>query len=130
MADRNTEFGKDPRYVSDNRDNRSTEHNDPRIVRDETAGVADTDSTSFLTKGGLRTDKNIDQGTVSELNEFTTESGGIAIDGGKLAGNHDDFEGDLEGTRGHTVPGADPNNRVTPAHDMKTGDAGPTWNPD
>jgi hypothetical protein len=46
-----------------------------------------------------------------------TSEGGIAIDGGKLAGNHDDFNGEVESRRLRNVPGADPNNEVHPPND-------------
>ncbi len=46
----------------------------------------------------------------------TTSDGGLAIDGGKLSGNQDDFEHELEhGVK--TTPGADPDNRVEPPND-------------
>lgn len=36
--------------------------------------------------------------------EIIDVDGGLAIDGGKLPGRHDDFEGELD--QGHPVPGA------------------------
>lgn len=36
--------------------------------------------------------------------EIIDIDGGLAIDGGKLPGRHDDFEGELD--QGHPVPGA------------------------
>ncbi|MEA2552039.1 MAG: hypothetical protein QOJ65_215, partial [Fimbriimonadaceae bacterium] len=92
-------------------------------------GVPEKDTTTFQTKGGIRPDTHADQGTIGTINEAVTSGGGIAIDGGKLAGNRDDFEGDL-GQRGPRPAGANPNNRVTPAHDLPTGDSGKTADPD
>lgn len=128
MSERKTEFGQDPRWVREERDNRGTDHSDPRQI-DPESGVDDVDTASFLTKGGVRPDHYPDQGVAGTLNEMTAPDGGIAIGGGKLAGNHDDFAGDL----GHIkkpVPGANANNEIQPAHDLTTGDSGKTENPD
>src|SRR4051812_32322004 len=60
-----------------------------------------------------------DSGNIGLINDATTLDGGIAIDGGKLPGNHDDFDGELrEGRR--SVPGA--NKKEHPAHAMNKGE--------
>src|SRR2546423_3575873 len=87
----------------------------------EDGGADDVDNSVFPKHGGLRADKNTDQSTVDVINEATTPRGGIAVGGGKLAGNKDDFEGDLV-YHERVKPGADPNNGVTPAHDMVSSD--------
>ncbi|HSI73371.1 MAG TPA: hypothetical protein VK934_09340 [Fimbriimonas sp.] len=51
------------------------------------------------------------------VHEATTEAGGVAFDGGKLAGHVDDFDGELENRRLRNVPGADPENEVHPPND-------------
>ena len=48
-----------------------------------------------------------------------TAEGDLAISGGKLPGNHDDFEGELNG-ESHPVPGADKKHH--PAHAMSKGE--------
>jgi hypothetical protein len=122
MSKRKTNPAEDPRYTREERDNRGVDHTDPRVVREPSRGMADADSSSFPKHGGIRPDKGIDQSSVDQPNEATTSEGGLALDGGKLSGNRDDFEGDLEEM--HSAEGADPNNAVTPAHDMVTGDTG------
>jgi hypothetical protein len=105
----------------------STENNDqpeaPKIPLDdiEDGGADDMDATAFPKHGGLRPDTGVDQSTIASINDATTALGGIAISGGKLAGNKDDFEGDLV-YRERKTPGANPDNGVTPAHDMDSGD--------
>lgn len=129
MSKRKIDPAQDTRFAREQQDNMGAEHVDPRAIRDPNRGVADADSTVFPRHGGARPDKDIDQSTVDMLNEATTSEGGLAIDGGKLSGHVDDFEGDLV-KRGGATPGADPNNAVTPAHDLMTGDTGKTNNPD
>ncbi|MGV3615507.1 MAG: hypothetical protein ACO1SV_09260 [Fimbriimonas sp.] len=48
--------------------------------------------------------------------EILDEDGGLAIDGGKLPGRHDDFDGELDQNRG--VPGADGDAGAKP-HDTR-----------
>jgi hypothetical protein len=128
MSKRKTNPAEDPRFTREERDNRGVEHGDPRSVRDPERGVGDADSFSFVRHRGNRPDKGIDQSTIDQMNEATTSGGGLALDGGKLSGNRDDFEGDLEEL--NPKEGADPNNAVTLAHDLPTGDTGKTRNPD
>lgn len=60
-----------------------------------------------------------DSGPAGEDGAATTEDGGPAVEGGKLPGNHDDFDGELdEGI--HPVPGADKKHH--PAHAMNKGE--------
>ena len=87
---------------------------------DTLEGVAEVDKTAWKTRGGKKgQDTRRDTGAIGINNEATTVDGGIAIDGGKLPGNHDDFERELgEGRR--AVPGADKKHR--PAHAMSKGE--------
>ena len=128
MSKRKTNPAEDPQFTREERDNRGVDHCDPRSIRDPARGVGDADSSAFVKHGGSRPDKGIDQSTVDQMNEATTSEGGLALDGGKLSGNRDDFEGDLEEL--HSTEGADPNNAVTAAHDLPTGDTGKTRNVD
>lgn len=54
-------------------------------------------------------------------NPVLDETGGLAVDGGKLPGAKDDFDGELDDDRPAVVPGADPNNAVRPpnAQDLR-----------
>jgi hypothetical protein len=83
-------------------------------------GVGEVDESARLTHGGWKgQDTTTDSGTVGTNNEATTDDGGVAIDGGKLAGNIDDFHRELqEGPR--PVPGADKHHH--PAHAMSKGE--------
>jgi hypothetical protein len=99
MSKRKTSSKEDPQFMPEETDNRGTDHSGPRVIRDPNRGVPEKDTTTFQTKGGIRPDTHADQGTIGTINEAVTSGGGIAIDGGKLAGNRDDFEGDL-GQRG------------------------------
>lgn len=75
-------------------------------VPNQPSGAADADtSVSPTADGGSQPTKNPDQGEVGTLNEATTPDGGIAVEGGKLGGNKDDFEGEI-GTKTGKVPGA------------------------
>jgi hypothetical protein len=72
-------------------------------------------------KGGTAGDGVTNNDGGIDLNsDATTDDSGIAIDGGKLAGNIDDFDGQLDG-QVKNVPGADPNNEVKPpnARDLR-----------
>ncbi len=71
-------------------------------------GIADTDAASAESGGGNDSGNpsGADAGVRSvDESRAVTESGGIAIEGGSLAGNKDDFEGDLGGGQ-HQEPGA------------------------
>jgi hypothetical protein len=83
-------------------------------------GVGEIDEGARLTSGGWKADGTTgDSGTIGVDSEATTNDGGIAIDGGKLAGNIDDFEQELhEGPK--PVPGADKHHH--PAHAMSKGE--------
>lgn len=60
-----------------------------------------------------------DTENIGTVNEVTTDDAGIAADGGKLSGNKDDFEQELqEGP--HAVPGAEKKHH--PAHAMNKGE--------
>lgn len=62
-----------------------------------------------------------DSGAIGMDNAATTADGGVAVDGGKLPGNVDDFEGELEARRLRVEPGADPENAVSPGQHMVKG---------
>lgn len=83
-------------------------------------GAGTTDEASELSRGGETPDNTgADTGDAGLNNIATTEDGGLAIAGGKLPGNHDDFEGELE-EGPHAVPGA--NRQHHPAHAMNKGE--------
>jgi hypothetical protein len=83
-------------------------------------GVGEMDKTAGLTRGGMKgQDTERDTGVVGVESEATTADGGVAIDAGKLAGNVDDFEDEMqEGPR--PVPGAEKKHH--PAHAMTKGE--------
>jgi hypothetical protein len=84
------------------------------------SGADAVDTSSRPTPGGNQpAESGEDTQTIGLDNAATTDDGGIAVDGGKLPGNHDDFEGELrEGP--HAVPGA--NRKHHPAHAMNKGE--------
>src|SRR5438128_4933407 len=96
MSKRKTNPAEDPQFTREERDNGGVAHTDHRSIREPDYGVADADTTTFEEHRGARPDKGIDQSTVGQVNEATTVQGGISLDGGKLSGNRDDFDGDLE----------------------------------
>jgi hypothetical protein len=72
-------------------------------------------------KGGMAGDGiTAGDGGIDLMSESTTDDGGLAIDGGKLAGNKDNFDQQLE-RETKNVPGADPGNEVKPpnARDLR-----------
>jgi hypothetical protein len=83
------------------------------------AGADDADTTGPATaEGGTAGDGVTEEsGGIGLVHEATTEDGGVAVLGGKLAGHVDDFDGELENRRFKNVPGADPNNEVHPPND-------------
>ncbi|MEZ0325461.1 MAG: hypothetical protein ACAH95_06115 [Fimbriimonas sp.] len=81
------------------------------------AGEADTSGPATAEGGTTGDGVTEDAGGVGMLNSATTEDGGVAVAGGKLAGHVDDFNGELEDRRLKNVPGADPNNQVVPPND-------------
>lgn len=83
-------------------------------------GVDETSTSTEATRDGgenqsgeRRLEGDIGIGDESSL----TDDGGIAIAGGKLPGNKDDFEHELDNHRPKPVPGADPNNQVRPPNE-------------
>ena len=54
--------------------------------------------------------------TLEPLGEIATADGVFVLGGGKLPGNKDAIEQELD-SRPHPVPGADPNNGVVPPND-------------
>ena len=106
MSDRKTTSKDDNSFAREDQDNKGAVHTSPQVPKNKPHGAADADtSVSPTADGGVQPTKNPDQGEVGTLNEATTSDGGIAVDGGKLEGNKDDFEGEI-GTRTGKVPGA------------------------
>jgi hypothetical protein len=89
----------------------------PQSVRGE--GAVDTSREKTVGGTEVAAVSGEDTENIGLENEATTGDGGIAIDGGKLPGNKDDFEHELdEGP--HAVPGA--NKQHHPAHAMNKGE--------
>jgi hypothetical protein len=82
-------------------------------------GADEVDESGPATADGGTAGRGVDSeaGGVGTVNEATTTDAGVAVAGGKLAGHIDDFDGELESRRMKNVPGADPNNEVTPPND-------------
>ena len=88
---------------------------------EDVQGVGELDSGTRATADGGQQGQitESDTGVVGTENLAVTDDGGIAVDGGKLPGNNDDFEDELrEGP--HHVPGADKKHH--PAHAMSKGE--------
>jgi hypothetical protein len=81
------------------------------------AGEADTSGPATADGGSAGDGVTEDAGGIGINSAATTEDGGVAVAGGKLAGHVDDFAGELEDRRLRNVPGADPNNEVKPPND-------------
>ncbi len=87
--------------------------------QDTTEGASYVDTSGPATADGGTAGDGVTEGEdgIGLLNSATTDDGGIAVAGGKLAGHKDDFEGELNDRRLRNVPGADPNNQVVPPND-------------
>jgi hypothetical protein len=73
-----------------------------------TTGADAVDTGSFAGRAGGRLGDQLpadDSGIQPQSAEALTEDGGLALDGGKLPGNRDSFEGDLDADV-KSVPGA------------------------
>jgi hypothetical protein len=98
----------------DERDSEVTQQDNRTL---EGAGEADTSGPATAEGGTAGDGVTQDAGGIGLVNDATTEDGGVAVAGGKLAGHVDDFDGELEDRRLRNVPGADPNNQVVPPND-------------
>ena len=83
----------------------------------EGAGDADRSAPATADGGPAGAGVTTEEGGIDQINEATTADGGIAVDGGKLAGNKDDFDDELNERRNRNTPGADPENEVQPPND-------------